>query len=345
MKLRQWFYNFIILLGLCLSFLFLYTTKYDQVDISNALKIVTLELEENQQIIIFDSKNPFNFHDILNNLDGVSNQEVYGLLTYPDVKKDQYPVVIGVAGSLGWAEHHYGYLERYREMGIATFTLHSFKSRGVTSTVGEQVSVTIPMIVHDAYMALAALSAKSDINIEKVAITGWSLGGGVSLFTAWKPIKDTISPDFQFSAHLPFYPPCIAEPEELEFTGAPLHILIGELDNWVPAQPCVEMVDALKLDGYNADITVYPNSHHSFDRNMEVKTEEHAYSLTDCRLTLSPSGVVKTKDYGFPLSNATLQKIGLYFCADKGSKLGGNKEAREASKEFALNFMRTHLLN
>ena len=345
MKLRQQFYNFIIIFGLALSFLFLHRTKYDQVDISNALKIATLELNENQQIIIFDSKNPFNFHDILNNLDNVSSQEVYGVLTYPEVKKDQYPVVIGVAGSLGWAEHHHGYLERYRDMGIATFSLHSFKSRGVISTVGEQVSVTIPMIVHDAYMALAALSAKSDINIEKVAITGWSLGGGVSLFTAWKPIKDTISPNFKFSAHLPLYPPCIAEPEELEFTDAPLHILIGEIDNWVPAEPCVEMINSLKLDGYNADITVYPNSHHSFDREMEVKTANHAYSLTDCRLTLSSSGVVKTKDYGFPLSNATLQKIGLYFCAEKGSKLGGNKEAREASKEFALNFMRRHLLD
>ena len=344
MKPSQKFYNFIVLFGLVSLFLFLHKTKYDEVDISDALKAAVSELKENQQIVVFDSKNPFNFHDILNNLDNVSDQEVYGVLTYPDAKKDQYPVVIGVAGSLGWSEHHYGYMDRYREMGIATFTLHSFKSRGVVSTVGEQVSVTIPMVVHDAYMALGALSAKSDINIDKVAITGWSLGGGVSLFAAWKPIKDTISPDFQFAAHLPFYPPCIVEPSELEFTGSPIHILIGELDNWVPAEPCVEMMESLKLDGYDAGITVYPDSHHSFDRNMEVKTSDHAYSLTDCRLTLSNSGVVKTKDYGFPLSNATLQKIGLYFCADRGSSLGGNKEAREASKVFAQEFMEEYLL-
>ena len=322
----------------------MYETKYDEVDIDPAIKAAVLTLKPNQEIIIFDSKNPFNFYDIINNLDKVSNQEVYGILTYPEDKKNQYPVVVGVAGSLGWAEHHYGYMERYLEMGIATFTLHSFKSRGVTSTVGEQVSVTIPMVTHDAYMALAALSAKSDINIDKVAITGWSLGGGVSLFTAWKPIKDIISPDFQFAAHLPFYPPCIVEPNELKFTDSPIHILIGEVDNWVPAEPCVEMIEALKLDEYDADITVYPNSHHSFDRDMEVKTADHAYSLTDCRLTLSNSGVVKTKDYGFPLSNATLQKIGLYFCADRGSSLGGNREAREASKIFAQEFMFAHLL-
>ena len=344
MKLKQKLYNFIVLLGLFLSFLFLHKTKYDQVDITEALKIAASEIKENQQIIVFESKNPFNFHDILNNLDNVSIQEVYGVLTYPIEKKEKYPVVMGVAGSLGWSEHHYGYMERYREMGIATFTLHSFKSRGIESTVGEQVSVTIPSIVHDAYMALAALSSKGDIDINKVGITGWSLGGGVSLFSAWKPIKEIISPDFQFAAHLPFYPPCIVEPSKLEFTGSPIHILIGELDNWVPAEPCEEMMGSLKLDGYDAGITVYPNSHHSFDRNMEVKTSQNAYSLIDCRLTLSTSGVVKTKEYGFPLSNATLQKIGLYFCADKGSSFGGNEDARQASMLFAKDFMSKHLI-
>ena len=93
MKSSQKFYNFIVLFGLVLLFLFLYKTKYDEVDISDALKTAVSELKENQQILVFDSKNPFNFHDILNNLDNVSNQEVYGILTYPDAKKEQYPLL------------------------------------------------------------------------------------------------------------------------------------------------------------------------------------------------------------------------------------------------------------
>ena len=200
------------------------------------------------------------------------------------------------------------------------------------------------MIILDSYRALEKLSEHPLIDIDNVAITGWSLGGGVSLFTAWKPIKDMISPDFKFAAHLPFYPPCIVEPEKLEFTDSPLHILIGELDSWVPAQPCVEMIESLKLDGFDAGITVYPNSHHSFDRDMDIKTVDHAYSLTDCRLTLSSSGVVKTEEYGFPLYNSTLQKIGLYFCADRGPSYGGNKAAKQASSLFSKAFMSKHLL-
>jgi len=344
MKFKQYILNIIVVLGLFSAILFMYETKYDEVDITPAVQAAILELKENQEIIIFDSKNPFNFYDILNNLDKASNQEVYGILTYPEIKKDKYPVVIGVAGSLGWSKHHYGYLDRYLEAGIAVMSLHSFSSRGVKSTVGEQASATIPMIVHDAYMALEALSARENINIKRVGITGWSLGGGVALFSAWKPIKELISPDFQFAVHLPIYPPCIAQPEGLDFTDSPLHILIGEDDDWVPAEPCVEMVSSLKSKGHDIGITVYPDSHHSFDRDMELKVINHAYSLADCRLSLSSNGVVRTKEYGFPLSNAMLQKIGLYFCAERGPTLGGNDNAREEAKIFSLDYMSKHLL-
>ena len=143
---------------------------------------------------------------------------------------------------------------------------------------------------------------------------------------------------------MPFYPPCIAEPDNMAITDSPLHILIGEIDNWVPASPCFDMISSLKMDGYNADITIYKDSHHSFDRLIDPVVVPNSYNLLDCRLSLSENGVVRTKKYGFPLSNATLQKIGLFFCAERGATMGGNTLAREKSKLFALNFMKQHLI-
>ena len=87
--------------------------------------------------IDFISANPYTFNDIITNIDNQEKQKVYGKLIIPKDSIDygkKYPLVIGVAGSLGWAEHHYKYLEMYQEMGIATFELNSFKSRGITST-------------------------------------------------------------------------------------------------------------------------------------------------------------------------------------------------------------------
>jgi dienelactone hydrolase len=141
----------------------------------------------------------------------------------------KYPLIIGVAGSMGWRKHHLDYLKMYQEQGYATFQLNSFKSRGITSTVGSQDEVTIAAVILDAYRALEKLSKHPKINKDKVAITGWSLGGGVALFSGWMPLKKAITDELSFAAHLAFYPPCFINPENLSFTKAPIHILIGEV--------------------------------------------------------------------------------------------------------------------
>ncbi|GIR72822.1 MAG: hypothetical protein CM15mP75_3340 [Flammeovirgaceae bacterium] len=94
----------------------------------------------------------------------------------------KYPLIIGVAGSLGWADHHFEYMKMYRDMGIATFELNSFQSRDVTSTVGTQVEVTTASMILDAYRAFEKLSEDPRIDNDKVSITGWSLGGGLLCF-------------------------------------------------------------------------------------------------------------------------------------------------------------------
>ena len=46
---------------------------------------------------------------------------MFGVLRLPKVASDEkLPVVLGVAGSLGWQEHHLDNLEQYREQGMAT---------------------------------------------------------------------------------------------------------------------------------------------------------------------------------------------------------------------------------
>jgi len=333
----------IVLIVLFICYLITVTPSYKTLDITQAIDKAKTTLKDNQEIVVFDSKNPFNFYDVFHRMDEISDQKVFGILTKPE-NTGVFPVIIGVAGSVGWGEHHYGYLERYLDMGFAVLSLHSFKSRSVESTVGEQLSVTLPMVVYDAFMALGKLSGDNNIDTERAGITGWSLGGGVALFTAWSPIQEAISPNLKFAAHLPFYPPCMVIPDELRFTNAPVHILAGEIDDWVPAAACEELVEVANISGYDIGITVYPDASHSFDRSMDVVLDNNAYSFTDCRMKLSNDGVVSLLN-GFPLSSPTLQKIGLVFCADKGAHWGGNNYARENSAQFAKEFMKLHLMD
>ncbi len=113
-----------------------------------------------QEKISFNSANPFSFKDIITDLEGQTPHEAD-------------PLIIGVAGSLDWAEQHFEYLEMYRQMGIATFEMQSFGSRGISSTVGTQVDVTTGMIVLDVYRAFEKLAKDPRIDKDRVGITGW----------------------------------------------------------------------------------------------------------------------------------------------------------------------------
>ena len=306
-----------------------------------------LQAQLSQEVIFFESANPFSFSDIIGDLEHQEKQTVFGQLTLPidSLNPDKkYPLIIGVAGSLGWREHHQDYLKMYQEEGFATFELNSFKSRDITSTVGSQDEVTIAAIILDAYLALEKLVKHPNIHKDKVAITGWSLGGGVALFSGWLPLKNAITTEVSFAAHLAFYPPCFINAENLDFTQSPMHIMIGELDNWTPATPCNHLVQ--KLQGRaNIDITIFPEAHHSFDSQTPVTRNEKGYSFKDCLFTLTEEGDVLMNYLYFPMSSPLLQKIGFSFCVERGVNIGGNPKARKKAYEFAKTFMNATLNN
>tara|TARA_B100001989_G_C24550921_1_gene474639 strand:+ start:4613 stop:5581 length:969 start_codon:yes stop_codon:yes gene_type:complete len=312
----------------------------------NIIFFFLISLSHTDEIIVFESSNPFSLKDIILDIEKLDTQKVKGLLQIPESDdKNKFPLVIGVAGSIGWGEHHLEYLKMYREMGIATFQLQSFESRNEISTVGTQNTVTTPMIILDSYRALEKLSEHPKIDIDNVAITGWSLGGGVALFSGWKPVMDAINSKFKFAAHLSYYPPCFAEPEIVEFTDSPMHILIGELDEWVPAQACYDLVNLMKDNKINIDIDVYKDAHHSFDRKTELKVAENGYKFTDCRFKLRDDGAVLMNFLNIPMTNPFLQKIGFAMCAERNPLFGGHKESRRKSFEFSKDFMKNNLMD
>ena len=306
------------------------------------------------ETIIFESANPFSFEEVITDLDNQEKQIVAGILGFPadfDAEK-KYPLIVGVAGSLNWGPHHLKYLEMYRSLGFATFQLQSFDSRDVQSTVGSQVEVTSAMMILDSYLALETLSKHPNIDINKAGITGWSLGGTVSLYSAWMPLINSINNgEFRFAAHLPIYPACLAYPHPEEFmifSQAPIHILFGELDDWVPASACTNLLGKLNESGlpHNIDITIYEDAHHSFDREMELTIMEHGYTLGDCFFPMNDKGTLFLSEFwNIPINSPKMQKLALLTCAGRGPTMGGNDEAREQSFKFAADFFQKNLMD
>ena len=87
---------------------------------------VVIAQETNQEIITFQSANPFSFEEIIMDLENQETQEVFGILTLPNNYNPdkKYPLIIGVAGSLNWGTHHLEYLQMYHKMDFATFQFH-----------------------------------------------------------------------------------------------------------------------------------------------------------------------------------------------------------------------------
>ena len=67
-------YIIIALVILFIGYSISVTPSYDTLDITHAIEKARSELKENQEIVVFDSKNPFNFYDIFNRIEEISYQ-------------------------------------------------------------------------------------------------------------------------------------------------------------------------------------------------------------------------------------------------------------------------------
>ena len=170
------------------------------------------------------------------------------------------------ARHLMWGEH-------LASHGYVALMLDSFSSRGIktlcTIKFNERTLKEADR-VGDAYAALAWLRQQGNVDAKRIAVLGWSHGGGVAM--------DTISHEPEdgdgFKAAVSFYPGCTARNKRADkfHPYAPLLILIGASDDWTPAAPCKALTDSVAAQGKPMSIVLYPNSYHDFD-NPGIKTK------------------------------------------------------------------------
>jgi dienelactone hydrolase len=134
--------------------------------------------------------------------------------------------------------------------------------------------------VRDAYAALAYLRALSYVDGAHIGLMGGSHGGSTTLSSMIAPESDTdrLAKEKRggFAAAVALYPGCMASRRTWSNTGvyrplAPLLILIGDKDDWTPAEPCRKLTEAAQQAGYPMTIKIYPGAHHSFDSDAPVR--------------------------------------------------------------------------
>ena len=136
--------------------------------------------------------------------------------------------------------------------------------------------------VRDAYAALDYLRTLPYVDGKRVGLMGGSHGGLTTLATLVAPENDA-EPLVQekragFVAGVALYPGCAARLGRWRANAsgvyravAPVLILIGDKDDWTPAEPCRQLVEASQAAGEPVAIKVYAGAYHSFDNASPVR--------------------------------------------------------------------------
>src|SRR5215468_6337403 len=122
--------------------------------------------------------------------------------------------------------------------------------------------------VRDAYAALTYLRSLPYVDGSRVGLMGGSHGGATTLAAMVAP---NASPGFKAAVAL--YPECAQwlRSADVYRPAGPLLILIGEKDDWTPAEPCRRLTEASQQAGGRVTIKIYPGAYHSFDSANPVR--------------------------------------------------------------------------
>ena len=298
--------------------------------------------------IEYKSANPFEFYHILNELDKAQEIDAQGWLIFPEKGKGPFPVIFCVHGSDNWGGHHHEHIVNFLEAGFAIFRVHSFDSRGIASTVEDQMSVTAAMMMVDTFEAMKIVSKHPDVDSSRLGITGWSLGGTVSFYSFWEPLAEKLAPEGErFKCCLPFYPATYIKPLENRWNSGPILNLVGESDNYTPASLVQTMSEIINNSGGNSSVISYPGGEHSFDSINPVTNWPDAIAVSEKFCTIATDGnMTYETDSGEILGiNQPEDRLKVFESGEIhfGARTGGDWSIRRQCKKDALNYFKENL--
>lgn len=209
------------------------------------------------------------------------------------------------------------YASLLNQQGFHVLTVDSLTPRGereiCTQRVGQR-KITQANRRLDALASLQWLAGRPEVDVQRIGVMGWSNGGSTVLSATNARHKDVAAFGLKPAFAVAYYPGCETDLQRGYTPTAPLLILIGEADDWTPAEACRQLATTTAATtaevGARPEIETYPGAYHGFDSSAPLRLRQDV-----------PNGVNP----------------------GQGVHVGGNAEAWRRSRERMLKFLQAYL--
>ncbi|EHP39564.1 dienelactone hydrolase [Cupriavidus basilensis OR16] len=271
-----------------------------------------------------------------------AEQKVWGDLSLPKSGDDKVPAIVLMHGSGGVEASMAQWVEAFNDIGVATFVVHVFASRGVKRTAEDQTLVPYAADLMDAFQALQLLASHPRIDATRIGIMGFSRGGSAAFQAAEEPLRRAvIKSDLKFALHIPMYAGCNQVYWSAHLTKAPLLNLVGAEDDYSTAEPCERLAQRYADAGAQVRTIKYSGAAHSWDATYKEFYLPQATSGAPCgvlRWDIEPWRITVERT-GETIDPSRLKEF-FAGCVRQGVHVGRNESAYRQSRNDVLAFVR-----
>ncbi len=164
--------------------------------------------------------------------------------------------------------HEFAYGELLARRGYVALVVDSFARRGCRDRAPARrlLCVTEAAMLADAFAGLRLVAGHPRVDPSRIAALGFGVGGMVGVMAAYRQLRDLFVLDgLQFAAHISYYGCPAPRFDRSETTGAPVLLLLGEVDEAVSIRRTREIAGDLRRGGSPATVRVYPETAHAWD--------------------------------------------------------------------------------
>jgi dienelactone hydrolase len=175
----------------------------------------------------------------------------------PETPDGPVPAVValhGAGGNVSGMERYAGTLAAH---GFAVYLLHYFDRTGTESADKATIMRNFPLWMKTLWDAISFVETQSQVDRERIALLGFSLGAYLSLATS--AIDPRVRVVVEFFGGMP------REMNLFMRRLCPVLILHGEADATIPVEEAYQLQKLLEKKGIPYEIKIYPGAGHGFE--------------------------------------------------------------------------------